>query len=332
MTILIEADELVYAYACSAEKIAYKLVFTKTNTEVDLGVGITRTEIIKRGEAKGFKEDEHYNIVMYKVAEPVSHAIHGLKTKITQLQEINKNIKFYLSPSDGSNFRFKVAKRLPYKGNRFICGKCGRSCSGVFQGDAVVVTCPKHGEGVEYSKSKPTHYEEVRNYLIKHWDATEVTGYEADDALGMYRKEGDILAHIDKDINQVPGKHLNWKTLEEYEVSYDEGIRFFLKQCLTGDKTDNIPGCPKTTKGPKPAIGAAGAEKILSKCNSPKELLEAVIGAYRAVYGDSYLAPLLECADLVGMCGAYSSGTGSTLFRWLCCRYLRRHGAELYDT
>ena len=123
-------------------------------------------------------------------------------------------------------------------------------------------------------------------------------GFEADDGLGMNYKKGDILSHIDKDINQIPGTHINWKTLEIYEVGEQEGEEFFFQQLLTGDKTDNIPPCPYNDKS---GYGPARAKKALKDCVGVTGHLLKVVEIYKDKFGTNYLTPLLEVADLVFM-------------------------------
>ena len=78
-------------------------------------------------------------------------------------------------------------------------------------------------------------------------------------------REG-IVAHIDKDINMIPGMHYNWelKRLGKlirpatiYEVTEEEALYNFYYQLLVGDATDNIKG----VRG----LGPVGASKFLSQ-------------------------------------------------------------------
>ena len=90
-----------------------------------------------------------------------------------------------------------------------------------------------------------------------------------------------ILCHLDKDMNQTAGKHFNWAIIrlgnivreaKIYDVSPEEGDRFFWTQCLVGDPTDNIKGVP--------GIGKVKAEAILRDCNGNQECYEAVKNAF----------------------------------------------------
>jgi len=71
---------------------------------------------------------------------------------------------------------------------------------------------------------------------------------------------------------QIPCKHFNFATGVWTTVTEFEGLRFFYKQILTGDRADNIMGLYR--------VGPVKAEKMLQDCNSEKSLWEAVLKAY----------------------------------------------------
>jgi hypothetical protein len=112
-----------------------------------------------------------------------------------------------------SNFRYAVATILPYKGNR---------------------------TGVE----RPTHYDQIRQFLVEVYDAKLSSGMEADDAIGLaHDPEEDVIATVDKDLNCIPGLHWNWMSNSCFYISELEADRNFFKQMLIGDLgTDNILG------------------------------------------------------------------------------------------
>lgn len=102
--------------------------------------------------------------------------------------------------------------------------------------------------------AKPIYLQDARDYLEQAWSAEVIDGMEADDALGIYQTthEGTIIASIDKDLDMIPGWHYNLVKRLKYEISEEEGMINFYKQCLMGDyTTDNIPGLYKM--GPKTA-------------------------------------------------------------------------------
>ena len=145
-----------------------------------------------------------------------------------------------------TNFRNEVAVTIPYKGNR---------------------------KGVD----KPAHLELLRNYLVTAWAATISDGEEADDAIAIRATElGDegIIISLDKDFDQVQGWHYNFVKHNKYYVSEEDGLRFFYKQILMGDKADNIVGI----KG----VGPVKAEKMLAKATTPESLYAVCLEALGA--------------------------------------------------
>lgn len=111
---------------------------------------------------------------------------------------------------------------------------------------------------------KPLMYDTTRDILLTKYNAEEVEGIEADDALGKKGKEeGAIICSIDKDLLQVPGTHYNIDSGEIINVTNPGslfldihvqnngkklrkisgyGERWFWAQMLLGDRVDNIPG------------------------------------------------------------------------------------------
>ena len=147
----------------------------------------------------------------------------------------------YLTGS--GNFRNDIARTAPYKGNR---------------------TAPK-----------PKHLQFIRDYLVSAWDFRISEGEEADDSIAIEhtsRNHESIIASIDKDFLQLPGKHWNFVKKEMTEVNEAEALLNFYRQVLTGDRVDNIIGL----KG----IGPVKADKILANCTSRAEMYLACIEAY----------------------------------------------------
>jgi 5'-3' exonuclease len=72
---------------------------------------------------------------------------------------------------------------------------------------------------------------------------------EADDECSIQARNSDgVIATIDKDLDQIPGKHYDYKRKVFYEIDPYEAMEFFYKQAITGDATDNIPGAYKMGK------------------------------------------------------------------------------------
>jgi DNA polymerase-1 len=114
-------------------------------------------------------------------------------------------------------------------------------------------------------------------------DVFQRPSLEGDDVLGILAThpalvKGDrIVVSIDKDMNTIPGLHLNYghaRGSEDWEqhirvVTEEMADRYHLYQTLTGDSTDGYPGCP--------GIGPVKAERILAE--SPT--WSAVVKAYK---------------------------------------------------
>ncbi len=107
----------------------------------------------------------------------------------------------------------------------------------------------------EYKDNRKELDEDLKeriNYAHKHirekYGAVTADGMEADDLVTIWSWEcinNDqpfILAHIDKDLDQVPGPHYNYNRKDHYYVSEEEAYRFLCKQWIMGDVTDGIPG------------------------------------------------------------------------------------------
>ena len=167
---------------------------------------------------------------------PVSHALQATKMMVNNILNSCRHdaVTIYLSSDDKTNFRFEVAKTKPYKGNR--------------------------------KAPKPLYYHEIREYLIKRYDAQVVSGQEADDAMAQASDtKQTVIVTIDKDLDMVPGWHYNFVKKKKYYVSRTKAYRHFCKQMLVGDSVDNIPG----VRG----VGPVKAEKILKLARRDKELM-----------------------------------------------------------
>ena len=91
-------------------------------------------------------------------------------------------------------------------------------------------------------------------------------GWEADDEVAEWVREAVqndldyVIAHIDKDLDMLPGKHYNYNKVTHYEVDLDNARRHFFWQLLVGDSADGIPG----VRG----IGPKKADQLLDSNNA----------------------------------------------------------------
>lgn len=94
---------------------------------------------------------------------------------------------------------------------------------------------------------KPKYLSELREYTINTLGFCQVKGYEADDLVNMCKEQlGDntLIVHTDKDLDQIPGNHFNYKKSEFYDISEDTAELNLWTQVITGDSIDNIKGIP----------------------------------------------------------------------------------------
>jgi DNA polymerase-1 len=98
-----------------------------------------------------------------------------------------------------------------------------------------------------------------------------------------------IVSH-DKDMKTLPGRHLI--DGEIHVISEREANLAFFTQALTGDTSDNYPGCPKY--GPKTAA------KLLAGLQTEQEMWSAVLGAYeKAGFNERYAITQARCARIL---------------------------------
>ena len=275
----VEADEILYRSAFAVQRTAWKFISKSGNTR-DLGSKFTKTKIIKFMKECNKILDEDYKLEKYIIAEPFSHCARIIRDTIKRL-ETHGDVRLFLTSSDKSNFRFNVAKTPGQKGQGY---KAGRA-------------------------EKPVHYKAARELLLNEFNAEEIHGYEADDALGIYQNNNTIAVHIDKDINMIPGKHLDWVNMEFYDcqfnlgtVTYNKekkkavgrGRKWFYHQLLTGDATDNIPGVP--------GFGDKTAYTALEGIDNEKECAIMVLSLYQKHFDYEALDRLYEIASLIWIC------------------------------
>lgn len=192
----------------------------------------------------------------------------------------------FLTSQDGTNFRYKIATILPYKGHR-------------------------------KKKDKPHWYQQVYDYIKEKPFTTVVHGQEADDAISITQwqnlrsviqnhgpslirsKAGTVICTKDKDLLMVPGWHYKWPKYGEEEagpfwITPLEGLKSFYRQLLTGDSADNIHGLHGI--GPK--------SQYIGRVNRAKtelEMYRAVKERYICYYGNYWKFFLTETARLLWM-------------------------------
>ena len=132
---------------------------------------------------------------------------------VTDIVYMNLGCDDFKALTTGSgNFRYEVAKTVPYKGNR-------------------------------KDMKRPKHLEELKKH-IKRLGAVEVEGIEADDAVAIELfkdPEKYIIVHVDKDLDQLPGVHYNpVKDLSTQSLNLKDTITSGLRCSLVTGLTTSL--------------------------------------------------------------------------------------------
>lgn len=275
---LIDGDVVAYMAAFAAQRNVYFIDVFRDGEAIEEYEFLIKEEAL---ELKEYLEGKAVyldcNLILRKEVKAASpkHAEICARQIIMKILGDTKatNYKLYLTAPDKSNFRYKIAKTKPYKGNR--------------------------------KAEKPIHYSHVRDYLHKVWEGYVVVGEEADDYIGIeqcknliHDSDGNIIdsktitSTIDKDIlNQIPGMHHNIKTGEIHLTTEEDAMRFFWKQMLMGDSVDDIPGVPR--------VGKVTANRLIDNCESLEECREIVQSAYKKYYKGVWKEQYTEMGNLL---------------------------------
>jgi 5'-3' exonuclease len=193
------------------------------------------------------------------VAEPLSHALHLISRQLAAAAIAvaehegapAPGLEYAVYLTGKGNYRERVARIRPYKGNRD----------------------PEH---------RPERYHELREALCARYGARIVDGREADDEVSIQarkldRNGGYCVVSMDKDLEQIPGLHYDLLTKQVYTISDSDARLVLWKQILAGDRVDNVPGCFR--------IGARTAENIITQWMAAgardTELWEGVVALYK---------------------------------------------------
>lgn len=173
--------------------------------------------------------------------------------------------------------------------------------------------CHREAKPGSSDDSRPLLYQGLRQYIREGYEVFQKEGIEGDDTIGILATADlawlpveRVICSVDKDLDNVPGWHFNWRKPERlvYFVNEREADRNFLLQTLMGDQTDGYPGIP--------GIGPKKAEKILNgvEANSPEFLLTPQRGWWSAVQlafataglSQEYLMSQARCARILRAC------------------------------
>jgi hypothetical protein len=182
-----------------------------------------------------------------------------------------RSVKFVVGGVHG-NFRDKVAKIQPYKGQRV---------------------------------AKPLLFNSIKNKLIEKISShiIQPTGsFESDDVLSMYLAEHKehgsdsdrAISSPDKDLKMCVGWHADANRWDD-EAIYTEDFEGFYQYCfqgLRGDPIDNIQGIPYAVESIQrqfglrkgKGFGEVSAAKCLADCKSKEELANRVAHLYKETF------------------------------------------------
>ena len=190
---------------------------------------------------------------------------------------------------------------------------------------------------------RPINLTWAKQWAMKNLNAHYELKLEADDLIGIHMNDDSIIWSTDKDLRQIPGKHLNDESREVFEVTetgyleergkkvYFEGGIGLLFQMLTGDTTDWIIGCGERKEavyksgknkgkayikrfgiGPKKAMNLL-FDGIKGSSNPYNSGLEVVIREYKKLHGSDWQENLETQANLLFM---IREKHGDVIRRW----------------
>lgn len=224
---LVDADYLEYAAGFAGQHTSYLLMTGDPELDMEVyGVYDNKPDMDKERKSLvecGTFDDSVFSVWERTEVEPIENVLHSCKRMLHTIRErveakFEREVDMRLYLTGSGNFREQIATIRPYKGNRR----------------------PWH---------KPRLQPEIREYLKDVWQAQVVYGQEADDEVCILQtqleKEGvpSVICGIDKDLLQCPGWHYDTNKDKFVRISQPQGDVLFYKQLLTGDTTDNIPGC-----------------------------------------------------------------------------------------
>ena len=190
---------------------------------------------------------------------------------------------------------------------------------------------------------RPVNLKWAKRWAMQHLNALVKVGLEADDLLGILATEDTVTWSLDKDIRQIPGKHLDDETRQIITVTkegtlrdkgkkiYFDGNVGMMYQLLIGDGADYIIGCGKRVKGVYKSGAKKGQERIARVGVGPKKAMEiltraainsddvgkscllAVIEEYKKLHGEEWEHHLETQANLLFM---IREQHGDVIKRW----------------
>ena len=254
--VYIDGDVLPYQIGFATQRIIYRL-----DVEGQHSCSPFLYTRAKRLVTKYVSKNPDMVVTEYFYAETPIQVLNTVALHLSNIVRGSKCHTFKVVLSGKDNFRDRIATIQPYKGNR--------------------VGTPK-----------PIHYDLIRNWLLEKQYTIVAVDEEADDVISKAMIAGHVGASPDKDLNNTPGSHYNFRTNERYEVSEAEAMRNFYTQMLVGDTADHIPGIR--------GVGPKTAAKLFQLCSLKKDYEAVIRREYSKVY-PSAMAAMIEVGQLLWM-------------------------------
>lgn len=255
----IDADSIVYKACFIAEKTVYDIVPKDKHKEgmvyEDYQKFLVQTfRLVKEYKAwlkENKKTEDDFVRISRTELQPLAYALQIIGTMLRSIINAIGAEQNFIYISGDTNFREDIAVMREYKESR-------------------------------KKKVKPVYYKPARDYLLNSWNAIQVEGEEADDAVAQMVTSCElddqlgIIATIDKDLLTVPGWKYNYDKQQFIFVTEKEAAYNFYTQLLVGDKGDDIVGVP--------GIGPAGAKTLLDGCNTVHEMYRIALEQYQKAF------------------------------------------------
>ena len=221
----VDADVMLYACCHAAQRVEWSHPDTTIFSPFE-----NKTAFNKWCKENGKDASLATSVV---IAEPFHNAKRSFKMMAEKIKKESSADRIILYLSGSRNYRFDVYPE--YKANRAAA-------------------------------PKPYHYARLKEYILTLPNTVLVHGMEADDAMGIAQysnhamtgsRQWSVVCTIDKDLNMIAGQHYNWNKSDGglYYQADEDCNRFFYRQLIMGDATDNIKGIPK--------MGAVAASKAI---------------------------------------------------------------------
>lgn len=239
MTPLVDADGLIYAAGFATQKRRYSChAYNKA------GDHVASEYFENAADAKEWCNSMGNITVTEKSfeTESVSHALQIVKRTLQNIHnKFGAQPRVFLRHRDQLNHRFELFP--DYKGNR--------------------------------NQEKPIHYDAIHEYMVNNWYAIQIMEHEVDDEIAVLAHQMGkyyVVCSPDKDLDQIPGWHYNYRNDTDYYVTKEDAEWWFWFQLLAGDSADNIPGCWR--------VGSTKAKKILDMHYGSDDLWREVVFEY----------------------------------------------------